>query len=487
MPNNIPTGLTFDDVLLVPQKSAILPKEVSVKTRLTNKISLNVPLVSAAMDTVTEHKLAIVIASEGGIGIIHKNMSVDRQAHEVELVKRYQAGMIVNPVTLSPGGRLKDAVATMKKHNISGLPIVKNSKLVGILTNRDIRFETNLNQLISDVMTKGSLVTAPAGISIEKAKKLLHKNRIEKLLVVDSKGHLKGLITIRDIEKAQKYPDSCVDRLGRLCVGAAVGTGTDALKRTKALINAGADVICVDSAHGHSQNVLDTVKLIRKKYPKADLIAGNVATANGAVDLIKAGANAVKVGIGPGSICTTRVVSGVGVPQISAIRECVKAAKKHNTPVIADGGIKFSGDIVKALAAGAEYVMLGGLLAGTEESPGETIIYQGRTYKYYRGMGSIAAMKQGSGDRYFQDSAVYEIKLVPEGIEGKVPHKGPLSSTVYQLMGGLKSGMGYLNAKNLAELRRRAQFVRVSQAGFREGHVHDVIMDKEAPNYKLDI
>jgi IMP dehydrogenase len=485
MADNISQAFTFDDVLLVPQKSDILPSQVDVKTKLTRKLNLNIPLISAAMDTVTEHNLAIAIASEGGIGIIHKNMSVQRQTHEVELVKRYQAGMIVHPITMSPDRKLKEAVLLMKKNNISGLPIVKNSKLVGIVTNRDIRFETNLNQKISDVMTKGKLVTAPVGIKIEQAKKLLHKNRIEKLLVTDKARHLKGLITIRDIEKAKAYPNSCTDTMGRLCVGAAVGTGKDALVRANALIKAGADVICVDSAHGHSENILNTVKQIRKKYRQLNIIAGNVATAKGTADLIKAGADAVKVGIGPGSICTTRVISGVGVPQITAIKECVKAAKK--VPIIADGGIKFSGDIVKALAAGASSVMIGGLFAGTEESPGETIIYHGRTYKYYRGMGSIAAMKHGSGDRYFQDSSVAEQKLVAEGIEGKVPHKGALSSTVYQLIGGLKSGMGYVGAENLTELKKKAKFVKISQAGVKESHVHDVIMDKEAPNYKYDI
>ena len=481
---NFPEGLTFDDVLLLPQKSHVLPKEVSVKTKLTNKINLNIPLISAAMDTVTEHKLAIAIASEGGIGIIHKNMSIERQAHEVELVKRYQAGMIVRPITMGPEEKLKSAVAVMKENDISGLPIVKKDKLIGILTNRDIRFETNLNQLIKDVMTSGALITAPVGIKVEKAKKLLHKNRIEKLLVVDKRGHLKGLITIRDIEKLRKYPDSCVDKLGRLRVGAAVGAGRNTLERVKALINAGADVICVDSAHGHSQNILNTVSSVRKKYPKINLVAGNVATAHGASDLIRAGVDAVKVGIGPGSICTTRVISGVGVPQITAIRECVKASGRR-VPIIADGGIKFSGDIVKALAAGASSVMIGGLFAGTEESPGETIIYKGRTYKYYRGMGSIAAMKQGSSDRYFQEASS-EMKLVPEGIEGKVPHKGPLSSSVYQLMGGLKSGMGYVGAKDIGELKKKAKFIKVSQAGFKEGHVHDVIMDKESPNYRIE-
>lgn len=479
-------GLTFDDVLLIPQKSRVIPKEVDVKTKLTQTISLNIPLVSAAMDTVTEHKLAIAIASEGGMGIIHKNMPPSRQAHEVELVKRYQAGMIVNPITMQPERKLKEAVEMMKKNNISGLPIIKNGRLAGILTNRDIRFETNLNQRIADVMTKENLVTTPLGTGLEKAKKLLHKNRIEKLLVVDKKGHLKGLITIRDIEKATSHPYSCKDKLGRLCVGAAVGTGKDTMHRVKTLINAGADVICVDSAHGHSENILNTVRQIKKQYPKINLIAGNTATARGTKDLIKAGANAVKVGIGPGSICTTRVISGVGVPQVTAISQCAKAAKKYKIPIVADGGIKFSGDIVKALAAGADSVMIGGLFAGTEESPGETIIYQGRTYKYYRGMGSIAAMKQGSQDRYFQETITSEIKLVPEGIEGKVPHKGPLSSTVYQLIGGLRSGMGYIGAGDLGELKNKAEFVKVSQAGVRESHVHDVIMDKEAPNYQME-
>jgi IMP dehydrogenase len=468
-------GFTFDDVLIIPQKSRITPNEVDVKTKLTHAMGLNIPLLSAAMDTVTEHRLAIAIASEGGMGIIHKNMSADRQAYEVELVKRYQAGMIVRPITVEPERKLKEAVEVMKKNNISGLPIVKSGKLAGILTNRDIRFETNLNQRVSDVMTKKNLITAPVGTKLQKAKKL-----------VDKKGHLKGLITIRDIEKATTYPYSCTDKLGRLCVGAAVGAGRDAMQRIGVLLNAGADVICVDSAHGHSENILNTIRRIKKQYPKINLIAGNVATAVAAKDLIGAGADAIKVGMGPGSICTTRVISGVGVPQVTAISECAKVAKKYKIPVIADGGIKFSGDIVKALAAGADSVMIGSLFAGTEESPGETIIYQGRTYKYYRGMGSISAMKQGSWERYFREDETSQIKLVPEGIEGKVPHKGPLSSTVYQLVGGLKSGMGYAGARNLIELRKKARFVRVSQAGVRESHVHDVIMDKEAPNYRTD-
>lgn len=476
-------AITFDDVLIIPKKSRIVPSQVDIKTRLTQNINLNIPLVSAAMDTVTEHRLAIAIASEGGIGVIHKNMSAARQAYEVELVKRYQAGMIVNPITMEPDKKLKEAVEVMKKNDISGLPIVKQGKLKGILTNRDIRFETNLNQRLSDVMTSKNLVTVPVGTTLEKAKKLLHTNRIEKLLVVDKYGHLKGLITIRDIEKSISYPNSCRDKLGRLRVGAALGTGENAIERARLLVSAGADVICVDSAHGHSENVLATVRQMKKLYPKLNLIAGNVATAQGAKDLIKAGADAIKVGIGPGSICTTRVISGIGVPQITAIWECAKVAKKYKIPVIADGGIKFSGDIVKALAGGADSVMIGSLFAGTEESPGETIIYQGRTYKYYRGMGSVAAMKQGSRDRYFQEG---EIKLVPEGIEGKVAHKGSLSSTVYQLIGGLKSGMGYTGARNLAELKK-AEFIKISQAGVRESHVHDVIMDKEAPNYKRDI
>lgn len=484
--NKIKEGLTFDDILLVPCESDVLPKDVDISTRLTNSIKLNIPLLSAAMDTVTESELAISIAREGGIGIIHKNMPIKDQALEVEKVKKYESGMIANPITMNPEQKIHEALKVMTKHSISGLPITKNGRLIGILTNRDLRFETNLNQKIEDVMTKDNLITAPVGITLEDSKMLLHKNRIEKLLVVNDNYELKGLITIKDIEKTIKYPDSCKDMLGRLRVGAAIGVTVDRDQRIEALINVGVDVFCIDTAHGHSRNVINAIREIKNTFPNIQLIAGNVATAKAVEELINAGADAVKVGVGPGSICTTRIISGVGVPQVTAIMECCETAKKLDIPIIADGGIKYSGDIVKALALGASTVMIGSLFAGTEESPGETVLYQGRTYKIYRGMGSIGAMKKGSSDRYFQAGEENEIKLVPEGIEGKVPYKGTLSSSVYQLLGGLRSGMGYIGAKNLTELQEKAQFVKISQSGLRESHVHDVIITKEAPNYRID-
>ena len=482
---NIRKGITFDDVLLVPVYSKFLPRDTDVSTRLTNELRLNIPLISAAMDTVTEARMAIAIALEGGIGIIHKNLTVDEQAAMVDKVKKYESVVIRRPLTLGPEQRLSDAIEIMKREQISGFPIVKEGVLVGILTNRDLRFETNYARRISEVMTK-DVVTAPDGISIEKAREILHKHRIEKLPLVDRRRRLKGLITVTDIEKRERFHNSCKDGLGRLRVGAAVGVSFDREARIDALLKAGADCIAVDTAHGHSRGVIDAVRSTRKNFPKCRLIAGNVGTSEGAEALIKAGVDAIKTGIGPGSICTTRVVTGIGVPQITAILDVVKAARKKDIPVIADGGIKFSGDITKAIAAGADSVMIGGLFAGTDESPGETILYQGRTFKVYRGMGSIEAMKKGSKDRYFQDDVESELKLVPEGIEGRVPHKGQLSSTIFQLIGGLRAGMGYCGAKTIAELQKNANFIRISPAGLKESHVHDVIITKEAPNYKLE-
>ncbi len=482
----IKDALTFDDILLVPQESDILPKDTDVSTFLTTGIKLNIPLISAAMDTVTESKLAISIAREGGIGFIHKNMSPGEQAMEVRKVKKSESGMIVNPITMEPDLKIYDALQVMKKYDISGVPITKNGVLVGILTNRDLRFETNLNQKIEDVMTKENLVTTQMGTTLEEAKKLLHKNRIEKLPVVNEDFEIKGLITIKDIEKAIKFPNSCKDAFGRLRVGAAIGVSDDRNERLQALVNDEVDVICIDTAHGHSRKVIDSVREIRSMFPKLQLIAGNIASEEAAEALIKAGVDAIKVGIGPGSICTTRIVSGVGVPQITAIMDCVKVADKYGIPVIADGGIKFSGDMIKALAVGAKSVMIGNLFAGTEESPGETILFQGRSYKLYRGMGSIEAMKRGSKDRYFQSDTESDVKLVPEGIEGKVPYRGTLSSNVHQLLGGLRSGMGYVGAKNLEELRKKAKFVKISSAGLKESHVHDVTITKESPNYRLN-
>ena len=485
--SDIPMALTFDDVLLLPAASKVLPNEVDVKTRLSRNITMNIPLVSAAMDTVTEAKTAISMAREGGLGIIHRNMSVERQGTEVDKVKKSESGMIVDPVTMHPDQKISEVLEVMERYRISGVPIVEDGrKLVGIVTNRDLRFETNLEQKIANVMTKKNLVTASEGITLEESKVLLHKNRIEKLLVVNDKGDLLGLITIKDIMKIKKYPNACKDKFGRLRVGAAVGVGPDRDRRVEALVKAGVDVIVVDSAHGHAEAVVNSVPAIKERFPDIELIAGNVATADGIRSLIEAGADAVKVGVGPGSICTTRVVAGVGVPQISAVMECAKVARKYQVPIIADGGIKYSGDVVKALAAGADSVMIGSIFAGTDESPGETVLYQGRSYKVYRGMGSLGAMKEGSGDRYFQGDVVEEVKLVPEGIEGRVPYKGPLSSSVFQLIGGLRAGMGYVGCENLEQLRKEAKFIRITSAGLKESHVHDVIITKEAPNYQID-
>jgi len=480
-------SLTFDDVLLIPAESAILPKEVDISTNLTKSIRLNIPLISAAMDTVTEAQTAITMAREGGIGIVHRNMSIAAQAAEVDKVKKSESGMIVDPITMDPEQKIYEALEIMKKYRISGVPVTRQGKLLGILTNRDLRFETQLDQPISAVMTKENLVTAPVGITLEESKRLLHKNRIEKLLVVDDQNNLKGLITIKDIEKTIKYPNACKDHLGRLRVGAAVGITLDREARVEALLKAGADVIVIDTAHGHSRGVIEAIRDTKRFFPNCQLVAGNVATAEAMEALIKAGADTVKVGVGPGSICTTRVIAGVGVPQITAILESARVAKKYDIPMIADGGIKFSGDITKALAAGADSVMIGSLFAGTDESPGEMVLYQGRSYKIYRGMGSIEAMKSGSKDRYYQSEVDLEIKLVPEGIEGRVPYKGPLSSSIYQLLGGLRAGMGYVGCHNLKELKEKSKFTRITYAGLRESHVHDVIITKEAPNYSVGI
>jgi IMP dehydrogenase len=482
----LPVGLTFDDVLLVPAESSILPAETNVSTRLTDRIALNIPLISAAMDTVTESKTAIAMAQDGGIGIIHRNMSVWAQTAEVEKVKKFESGMITDPITVAPDQKISDALEIMRKFRISGLPVTKNGRLMGILTNRDLRFEKQLARSVSDVMTKDNLVTVKLGVDLDEAKDLLHQHRIEKLLVVDDEFQLKGLITVKDIEKKIQYPNACKDERGRLRVGAAVGVGADWEERVDSLVRAGADLITIDTAHGHSKNVLDVVRLIRRRYTDIDLAAGNVATEEGTSALIQAGVNAVKVGVGPGSICTTRVISGVGVPQITAIGSCAKIAERHNVPIIADGGIKFSGDITKALAAGADSVMIGSLFAGTEESPGETILYQGRTYKVYRGMGSLGAMRQGSKDRYGQADVDDARKLVPEGIEGQVPYKGSLSFNIHQLVGGLRAGMGYLGCPDVATLRAKARFMQITAAGLREGHVHDVFITKEAPNYSVE-
>lgn len=478
-------GLTFDDILLVPRQSAILPREVDVSTRFSKNIDLKIPLVSAAMDTVTESRLAVAIAREGGIGIIHKNMSIKKQTEEVDKVKRSESGVIVDPVSLTPEKNIDEAIQLMTNYHISGIPIVDNSKkLVGILTNRDIRFLDGKDYTIKDIMTIKNLVTAPVGTTLEEAKKILHKKRIEKLPIVDNNFTLKGLITIKDIEKAKQYPCSSKDNKGRLRVGAAVGISRDTFERIDALVKAKVDVIIVDTAHGHSLSVLETIKKIKKNYD-VEVVGGNVATFEGAESLIKAGVDAVKVGIGPGSICTTRVVAGVGVPQITAIQECKRAVKKHNIPLIADGGIKYSGDIVKALAVGADSVMLGGLFAGTEESPGDVVLYKGRSYKEYRGMGSIGAMKKGSKDRYFQEDSD-DSKLVPEGIEGRVSYKGLLSACIFQLLGGIRSGMGYCGVRNIKELLEKTSFIKITSAGLRESHPHDIIITKEAPNYGIE-
>ncbi len=482
----ITEGLTFDDVLLLPAHSVVLPREVNLSTRLTRNIPLNIPLVSAAMDTVTEARTAICMAREGGIGIIHKNMSVERQALEVDKVKKSESGMIVDPITMRPTNKIREALAIMSQYRISGVPITKsNGKLVGILTNRDLRFETDHDLPISARMTKRNLVTVPVGTTLEQAKEHLKHTRVEKLLVVDSEKNLKGLITIKDIEKVKKYPNACKDSLGRLRVGAAVGPTGDMVERVDALVKAGVDVVIIDTAHGHSQGVIDAVRQIKTLYPTLELIAGNIATAEAAEALIGAGADAIKVGIGPGSICTTRVVAGIGVPQVTAISQCSAVARKHGVPIIADGGIKYSGDLTKAVAAGADVVMIGSLFAGTEESPGDTVLYQGRTYKSYRGMGSIGAMKEGSKDRYFQDDVESEVKLVPEGIEGMVPLRGPLSANIHQLLGGLKAGMGYTGSATLTELQLNGRFIRITGAGLKESHVHDVTITKEAPNYRV--
>jgi IMP dehydrogenase len=481
----IEEALTFDDVLLLPAESTVLPYEVDISARLTNAISLNIPLLSAAMDTVTEAKTAISMAQAGGIGIIHRNLAVEVQAAEVDKVKKYESGMIVNPITMEPEQRVYEALEVMRKYGISGVPVTKKGRLVGILTNRDLRFEKRLDAAISTVMTKENLITVPEGIALEESKEILHKHRIEKLLVVDKENNLKGLITIKDIEKTESYPSSSKDYLGRLRAGAAVGVGKDTERRTPALIEVGADVIVVDSAHGHSRGVIEAVRWIRQEFPASQIIAGNVATEEGTTALIDAGADAVKVGVGPGSICTTRVIAGIGVPQITAIMKVARVARKHNCPVIADGGVKYSGDLTKALAAGADTVMIGNLFAGTDESPGEMVLYQGRSYKVYRGMGSLEALREGSRDRYAQGD-VEEGKLVPEGIEGRVPYRGALSFCIHQLMGGLKAGMGYVGCGTIRDLQEKSRFIKITSAGLREGHVHDVIITKEAPNYRLE-
>lgn len=475
-------GLTFDDVLLIPARSDVLPRDVDITTNLTRDIKLNIPLMSAGMDTVTESRMAIAIAREGGIGVIHKNMSIERQAMEVDKVKRSEHGVISDPIFLSPESPISEALLLMERYRISGVPITENGKLVGILTNRDLRFERDFSRPVNEVMTRDNLVTAPVGTTLEQAKEILQRHKVEKLPIVDEEFNLRGLITIKDIEKARQYPLSAKDKRGRLLVAAAVGVSADTAERTDALVRAGVDAIVVDTAHGHTRGVLETVARIKRKYPEVALIAGNVATAEGTRDLIRAGADAVKVGIGPGSICTTRVVAGAGVPQITAIYDCAREAMKHNIPIIADGGIKYSGDITKAIAAGADVVMIGSLFAGTEESPGEMEIYQGRSYKVYRGMGSLGAMKEGSRDRYFQEGSQ---KLVPEGVEGRVPYRGPLAETVYQLVGGLRAGMGYCGTANIQELKTRTTFMRITPAGLKESHPHDVVITKEAPNYSL--
>ena len=475
-------GLTFDDVLLIPAESDVLPADIDLTTRLTKKITLNIPLMSAAMDTVTESRMAIAVAREGGIGIIHKNMSIGAQAEQVDMVKRSENGVITNPFWLAPGHTLAEADELMAKYRISGVPICDNGKLIGIITNRDMKFETDMSQLIDNVMTKENLVTAQEGTTLDQAREILRKHKIEKLPIVDGEGRLKGLITIKDIEKAQVYPNSARDAKGRLLVGAALGVTPDVLDRAGALVDAGADVLCLDSAHGHSHNILECVRRIKAIYPDVQLIAGNVATAEGTRALIEAGADCVKIGIGPGSICTTRVVAGIGVPQITAIHDAAQVAAEYDVPIIADGGIKFSGDLAKAIAAGGNVVMLGSLLAGCEESPGETEVYQGRQFKVYRGMGSLGAMAKGSKDRYFQQN---NKKLVPEGVEGRVPYKGTVSETIFQLMGGLRAGMGYCGCGTVDELRRKARFIQITAAGLRESHPHDVYITKEAPNYTV--
>jgi IMP dehydrogenase len=484
--SRIREGLTFDDVLLVPGASEVLPSEVDLRTQLTREISLNTPLVAAAMDTVTEHETAISMAQNGGIGIVHKSMSIGAQAAEVDKVKRSESGMIVDPITMQPEQRIHEAMAVMARYHISGVPVVRDRKAVGILTNRDLRFVRDTNQEISKVMTRENLVTVAPGTTMERAKELLHEHRIEKLLVVDSDGVLCGLITIKDIEKTERFPDACKDTMGRLRCGAAIGVGEDRLPRTQALINAGVDVVVVDTAHGHSKAVLATIEEISHTFPDLSLIGGNVATGEGAEALIKAGVSGVKIGVGPGSICTTRIVAGIGVPQFTAVSDAAEVAAASGIPVISDGGIKYSGDLVKALAAGASTVMIGSLFAGTDEAPGEVVLFQGRSYKVYRGMGSLSAMASGSRDRYFQAGVEDVGKLVPEGIEGRVPYRGSISVNIHQLLGGLRAGMGYCGTPDLADLRSRARFVRITSAGLQESHVHNVIVTKEAPNYRIE-
>ncbi len=485
--DKIEDGLTFDDLLLVPAESSILPNQVDTSAMLTRNISLSIPIISAAMDTVTESGVAISMAQEGGMGIIHRNMSIENQVLEVDKVKKSESGMVVDPITIGPEQKVREALSLMSKYRISGVPVVNGPKLVGILTNRDLRFETNLDQTVSAVMTKENLITVSSDITLEESKKILHTHRIEKLLVVDDEYNLKGLITIKDIEKIKRYPYACKDSLGRLRVGAAVGI-LDREERVDALLKAGVDVIVIDTSHGHSAGVINAVRSTKSNFPDCELIAGNVATYEGVEALIGAGVDGVKIGVGPGSICTTRIVAGVGVPQITAIMNCFKASEKYGIPLIADGGVKFSGDVVKALGAGAHTVMIGGLFAGTEESPGETVLYQGRSYKAYRGMGSLEAMKAGSKDRYYLEDGDMETntKLVPEGIVGRVPFRGTISASVQQLVGGLKAGMGYVGCRTIEELRKKAKFIRITPAGLRESHVHDVIITKEAPNYWLD-
>jgi IMP dehydrogenase len=479
-------AFSFDDVLLIPCYSDVLPKDVSTATRLTKNINLNIPIVTAAMDTVTEAETSISVARAGGLGFIHRNMDIVDQAREVGKVKKSESGMIVDPVTIHPDQKLHEVLGLMEQYHISGVPVTKGDQLVGIVTNRDMRFENDLSKKVSDVMTKDNLVTVSEGISLEESKKLLHQHRIEKLLVVDKDGRLTGLVTIKDIEKIKKYPNACKDSLGRLRTGAAIGVGPDMEERADALLKAGADVLLIDTSHGHSENVIESVKTLKGNYRDIELIAGNVATAKGAEDLIDAGVDGVKIGIGPGSICTTRIVAGVGIPQVTAIMNCRSISAKTGVPLIADGGIKFSGDLTKAIGAGAHVVMIGGLFAGTEESPGEVILYQGRRYKVYRGMGSIEAMRKGSKDRYYLGEEAEDDKLVPEGIVGRVPYTGSLAANLFQLIGGLKAGMGYLGSRTIEELREKARFARISAAGMRESHVHDVIITKEAPNYRLE-
>ncbi len=479
-------GLSFDDVLLVPGYSAILPDEVQTRTRLTKELELNIPIVSAAMDTVTEALTAISMARAGGLGFIHRNLSIQEQTIEVDRVKKSESGMIVDPVTITPDVLISKVLEIMAKYRISGIPVIEGEKLVGIVTNRDLRFETNLEKPAKDVMTSENLITVREKCTLEESKKLLHKHRIEKLLVVDSEGKLKGLITIKDIEKIKKYPNSCKDSLGRLRAGAAIGVGSDMMQRTESLLKASVDVLVIDTSHGHSKNVIDAIKKIKHDFPNCQLIAGNVATESGAKALIDAGVDAVKIGIGPGSICTTRIVAGVGIPQLTAIENCKEISKQSGIPLIADGGIKFSGDISKAIGAGADSVMLGSLLAGTTESPGEMVIYQGRSYKAYRGMGSVEAMKKGSSDRYYQKDTELDEELVPEGIVGRIPFRGNIRENIVQMVGGLKAGMGYLGAATINELKEKAKFVKISAAGLKESHVHDVVITKEAPNYRVE-